>query len=143
MFSYTHEMFEEDIPKIIEHIETNKLRTNVHLIVPMYGGLTIANKLRNIQGYKISLVKMSVYAEKDVKASWIHENGISVDEELIIIDDLWDSGCTFKETMDLVRKSFPNNRISAIALHGNKFCPSWLWYVNEKPPEWIKYSTWE
>lgn len=147
MMQYTHEMFENDIPKIIENLESNKNKdARIHLVVPMYGGLTIANKLRNKMGYPISLVKMSTYADKDNRdeeATWIHKNGIKVSDELIIIDDLWDSGYTFQQCMHLVQESYTNNKVRAVSLHAPKEVPEWLYSVNPHPGEWITYCTWE
>lgn len=139
---YTFEEWESDTEKLIHLIEADKTRENIHLIAPMFGGIPIANKLRNRKGYKISLVKMSIYAGKDKKAAWIYSDDISVDEELIIIDDLYDSGITLKETMDLVRKSYPNNKIRVITIFVSKDAPSWLEYIHEKDDNWIVFP-WE
>jgi len=139
---YTFEEWEQDTEKIILMIEANKTRETAHLIVPMFGGIPIANKLRNREGYKISLVKMSIYAGKDKKAAWVYNDNISVDEELVIIDDLYDSGITLKETLDLVRKSYPNNKVRVITIFGSKNAPSWLEYLHEKDDSWIVFP-WE
>jgi hypoxanthine-guanine phosphoribosyltransferase len=143
MYNYPHKDFVADVDKIIEYLEETKSRENIHLIAPMFGALPIATRMRNLMKYKISLVKMSRYFGDDKKATWIYEDEISVDDELIIVDDLYDSGETFKQTMDLVRKSFPKNKVRAVSLFGKKLSPSWLWYVNEAPGEWIKFESWE
>jgi len=139
---YSCEEWNKDTDKIIEMIESKKSSEKIHLIVPMFGGIPIANKLRNRKDYKISLVKMSIYAERDIKAAWIYNNNISEDEELIIIDDIFDSGTTLKETMDLVRKSYPNNKIRVITIFSTEYAPSWLEYLKCKYDEWIVFP-WE
>ena len=139
VFQYSNEMYQRDIDIIIDSL----VDTKIHIIAPMFGALPMATKIRNRLKCKVSLVKMSTYYGNDEKASWVYEDDIQEDEELIIVDDLYDTGKTFKEVMDLVRKGFPDNKIRAISLHGNKHSPSWLWYVNEYPGEWIEYETWE
>jgi len=141
---YKHKQFVKDTDTIIEHIEKTKSKGKIRLIAPMFGALPLATRMRNLKGYDVSLVKMSRYADNDDKATWVYNDGVSVDEELIICEDLYDKGETLAQVMDLVRKSYPNNVVRAVSLFGRSTAPSWLWYVNEAPTEeWIIFETWE
>lgn len=140
---YNFEDWEKDTEKITNILLKEKTRENIHLIAPMFGGIPIANKIRNRIDCKLSLVKMSTYAEKDKKASWVYNDNISVDEELVIIDDLYDSGRTLKETVDLVRKSYPNNKIRVITIFSTSNPPAWLEFLHYKDKnDWIVFP-WE
>ena len=140
---YTFDEWEKDTEKIINIIKKEQSKENIHLITPMFGGIPIANKIRNKIDCKLSLVKMSRYAERDLKASWVYNDNISVDEELIIIDDIYDSGVTLKETLDLVRKGYPNNKVRVIAIFSTPNPPVWLEFLHSKQDEdWISFP-WE
>ena len=139
---YTCKDWDKDTLHLIDIIREKQSKNEIHLIAPMFGGIMIANKIRNIINCKISLVKMSRYTEKDKKATWVYNDSISVEEELIIIDDLYDSGVTLKETLDLVKESYPNNKVRVLTIFGSKDAPSWLEYLYEKDDKWIVFP-WE
>jgi len=140
MFQYSHEMYVEDTDKVLSLVSDIP---NIHIIAPIFGSLPLVTTLRNHLKCKVSIVKMSKYFDSDLEASWIYKDNISENENIVIIDDLYDTGETLENVYELVKTTYPNNKIQAITLFGKEDVPSWVRYIREYPGEWIRFVDWE
>lgn len=142
MYDYTCEQYNEDLNKIEKYIKDNYKK--VHLFAPAYGGLPMGVALKNRLNCKMSIVKMSHYDGEDKVARFLHLAEVHTDDTLIILDDLWDTGKTIKETETLLNYTFKKHSVSVITLIGRKEDTQRNhWYTREHPGQWIKFTPWE
>lgn len=138
---YTNKDYNNDIAKMRDIILGFE---NPHLVSIYRGSLGIGAHLSNILKLPLSIMKFQTYdGQNDKEAMMIFNAGISVDQTLVILDDIYDSGKTIGKVKEYFHHNYPNIKIKSITLHGHKnHDDKNQIYINEKPEGWIVYP-WE
>ena len=119
---------------------------NPHIVSIYRGSLPIGTHLSNVLNCPLSIVKYQSRDGKDHKAEWLLN--LTGDKklhpkffpELIVVDDIYDTGETFRAVLNLPEfQDNPNYR--AVALFGNPNDDGVI-YLNEQVYRWIVFP-WE
>lgn len=143
MYKYTFEDYTDDISII--HKKLKKLE-NVHIIAPYKGGLPLGTALANRLNSPLSIIKMQRYADTDREATLIYDAGVKSTEEIVLVDDLYDTGETLVQCARFIKDNYPENKFRVITLFGRE---STLVqgikyeYLREHPNDWITFEPWE
>ena len=146
-YNYYYDEYCKDIENIVERY---KDVPNPHIVGVHRGSLPIAVHLSNLLNCPMSIVKFQHMDGNDKKAEWLLNltSDVSVRPEgakqffprLIVVDDVYDTGTTFRAIKEL--PEFQNNPdYSLTALFGNKNDDG-VYYRHEQLYRWIIYP-WE
>ena len=134
---YTYENYKEDLHKITGIIKDN----NIDSIVTMYrGGLILGTNLSYITNSTLSIIDYQSY-DGNSEAPVLIKNTLSKDSNMLLIDDLIDTG----NTMKLVTKYLDNlgYKYTVLTIYGYEKYTELGWqYLREKPDAWIEFF-WE
>ena len=103
----------------IEDISNNiKDLDNLHLVSIYRGSLGIGAHLSNILDAPLSIVKFQSYDGEDKKVELLHNAGIKELDNIVILDDIYDTGSTMKKVYDYFYKECPKAKISSFTIYG-------------------------
>jgi len=146
-YNYYYDQYYQDITDIVERHEATP---NLHIVGVYRGSLPIATHLSNVLECPMSIIKYQSRDGSDDKAEWMlnltDDVSIRPDKSkqffptLIVIDDVYDTGKTFRAIKEL--PEFINNPdYHCIALFGNENNDG-VTYIHEQLYRWIVYP-WE
>ena len=142
-YNYYYDQYYNDVATLKKRFD--KI-TNPHIVAIYRGGLPLGVHLSNTLNCPLSIVKYQSRDGEDHKAEWLLN--LTGDKklhpkffpELIVVDDIYDTGETFRAVLNLPEfQDNPNYR--AIALFGNPNEDGVL-YLNEQVYRWIVFP-WE
>ena len=142
-YHYFYDQYYNDVAILKERFE--KI-ANPHIVAIYRGGLPLGVHLSNTLNCPLSIVKYQSRDGEDHKAEWLLN--LTDDKklhpkffpELIVVDDIYDTGETFRAVLNL--PEFHNNpNYRAIALFGNSNNDGVV-YLNEQVYRWIVFP-WE
>ena len=117
---YTWIDFDHDVARLVNIIEKID---NVHLITLYRGGLPLGTTLSNILGLPLSIIDLqtrdSITKATDKEPKLIKNAGITSNQHLILVDDIFDIGLTMAKSVDFLHAEFPNNKLRTFTLHTN------------------------
>ena len=145
LYHYYYDQYTKDIRQLVEQLD--KL-PRPHIVGVYRGSLPIATHLSNVLECPMSIIKFQSRDGKDTKAEWLLN--LTEDKKihdkpqffpyLIVIDDVYDTGKTFRAIKRL--PEFQNNpNYSFVALFGNPNDDG-VYYLHEQLYRWIVYP-WE
>lgn len=140
MHIYTFKDYKEDLERIINILEN--IKKDIHIIAPYKGGLPLGTAIANYFKAPLSILKMQRYDDNDDTASFIYNANISSSEELILVDDLWDTGETILKCVEFLHQQFPNNSIRVITIFGRSDHSGKHEYIRDHPCDWIVFEPW-
>lgn len=136
---HSYENYCEDVKWLRDEFKTTK---NLHLVSIYRGSLGMGAHLSNLLDAPLSIVKFQTYDEKDDKeVTMLHNAEITSEDTLVVLDDIYDTGNTFRKVKEFLSYNFPNTKIICIALHGKPNQDKVL-FRNKHPGCWIVYP-WE
>lgn len=106
-----------------------------HIISLYRGSLPLGVKLSNYLQAPLSIIDYQTRDGKSKKPKLLKNAGITASDLLVVVDDLVDSGKTFKITEEYVRAWFPNNQIIFWTVIGSKEHPKHYNYSIEHPKD--------
>ena len=144
-YNYYYDEYYDDVAKLVDRYANV---VNPHIVGIYRGSLPIATHLSNVLECPMSIIKFQSRDGKDTKAEWLLN--LTEDKKihdkpqffpyLIVIDDVYDTGKTFRAIKQL--PEFPNNpNYSLIALFGHANDDG-VYYLHEQLFRWIVYP-WE
>lgn len=109
---YPYNEYNDDIKKIVDTYEFDS-------IIALYrGSLPIAVHLSNLTGAPMSIIKYQSYDEKsDTKPTWMHQ-GMVVSKNILVIDDIYDTGNTMKLTQKFIKEYAPIWNVTYLTIFG-------------------------
>jgi|TARA_B110000467_G_scaffold67574_1_gene61523 hypoxanthine phosphoribosyltransferase len=143
-YNYCYDNYELDVEGIVN---TYKKIPNPHIVGVYRGSLPVATHLSNLLECPMSIIKFQHMDGNDKKAEWLLNltEDVSIRPEgtkqffprLIVIDDIYDTGTTFRAIKEL--PEFHNNPdYSLMALFGNKNDDG-VGYIHEQEDRWIVF----
>ena len=142
-YNYFYDQYYNDIGNLKEQFEKIP---NPHIVAIYRGGLPIGVHLSNALNCPLSIVKYQSRDGEDKKAEWLLN--LTSDKklhpkffpELIVVDDIYDTGDTFRAVLNL--PEFHNNpNYRSVALFGNPNDDK-VNYLHEQVYRWIVFP-WE
>ena len=142
-YNYYYDQYYNDVITLKERYDKIP---DPHVVAIYRGSLPLGVHLSNILKCPLSIVKYQSRDGEDSQAEWLLN--LTGDKklhpkffpELIVVDDIYDTGETFRAVLDL--PEFNNNpNYRAIALFGNPNDDGVL-YLNEQVYRWIVFP-WE
>ena len=142
-YNYYYDQYYNDVAILKERFDKIP---DPHIVSIYRGSLPLGVHLSNVLNCPLSIVKYQSRDGEDHKAEWLLN--LTDDKklhpkffpELIVVDDIYDTGKTFRAVLDL--PEFHNNpNYRAIALFGNPNDDKVL-YLNEQVYRWIVFP-WE
>ena len=142
-YNYYYDQYYNDVAILKERYDKIP---DPHIVSIYRGSLPLGVHLSNVLNCPLSIVKYQSRDGEDHKAEWLLN--LTSDKklhpkffpELIVVDDIYDTGETFRAVLNLPEfKDNPNYR--AIALFGNPNEDGVL-YLNEQVYRWIVFP-WE
>ena len=141
---YYHDNYKLDIEDIAERY---KKVPCPHIVGIYRGSLPIATYLSNLLECPMSIIKFQHMDGNDKKAEWLLNltDDVSIRPEkckqfyprLIVVDDIYDTGTTFRAIKEL--PEFHNNPdYTLLALFGNKNDDG-VGYIHEQEDRWIVF----
>jgi len=142
MIKYTNEQYVRDLAKIKDEIESLIMRGHVNLnIVGLHrGSLPMAVHLSNILPAKMSIVNYQT-RDGDSKEPVFALDTIALGDTIIVLDDIYDSGKTIRDTVAMIRQKYPDQYVKPMVLFGKDNEDDCSW-VREHTGEWINFP-WE
>ena len=117
-----------------EYIKENLTGVQKPHIVSLYrGSLPIGVSLSNALKAPLSIIDYQTRDGKSKKPKLLKNAGITASDLLVVIDDICDSGKTFKLTEEYIKSWFPNNQIIFWTIIGSKEHPEHYKYSIEHP----------
>ena len=119
-----------------EYIKENITGVQKPHIVSLYrGSLPIGVQLSNSLNAPLSIIDYQTRDGKSKKPKLLKNAGITASDLLVVIDDICDSGVTFKLTEEYIKSWFPNNQIIFWTVLGSKEHPEHYKYSIEHPKD--------
>lgn len=141
---YTWEDYEITVSHIVDLIRAKY--KNPHLISIYRGSLGLGSHLSNILGAPLSIVKFQTRDNTDKEVQWLHNDNICVSQDIIVLDDIFDTGLTMNKVREFLWKEMPHGRVSGICLHQNghiqQATPEWVSSFSDSLGRWVEYP-WE
>ena len=144
-YNYYYDEYYDDVSKLVDRYANI---VNPHIVGIYRGSLPIATHLSNVLECPMSIIKFQSRDGQDKKAEWLlnlTEDKTIRDKPqffpyLIIIDDVYDTGKTFRAIKKLPEfQSNPNYSLIALFGHAND---DGVHYLHEQLYRWIVYP-WE
>tara|TARA_B110000467_G_scaffold152244_1_gene161405 strand:- start:454 stop:921 length:468 start_codon:yes stop_codon:yes gene_type:complete len=146
-YNYYYDEYYKDVSDIVKRY---KDVPNPHIVGIYRGSLPLATHLSNVLECPMSIIKFQHMDGHDKKAEWLLNltMDVSIRPEkckqffptLIVVDDVYDTGTTFRAIKEL--PEFHNNPdYTLTALFGNKNDDG-VGYIHEQLYRWIVYP-WE
>jgi len=112
------EDYGDDVDALVKIISKIK---NPHLVTLYRGGLPLGTHLSNILDLPLSIVDFQSYDGDSKEPVLIKNAGISVDQTLVIVDDIYDVGTTMNRTKSMLWKMFPHIKLVGWTLYVNSY----------------------
>jgi len=142
--SYSFEDYKKDIHKIIDIIS---LSNNPKIFAPYKGGLPLGVKLANSLETQLGILEFQRYDKFGNKneVSMMKDINISDEDDIWIIDDIYDEGITIQKCKDFLANLYPRNNIFVFTIFRHKKHPldKLEYFLHEKEDEWITFEPWE
>lgn len=135
-YNYLYEDYISDIGSIYEK---NKELVNPHIVGIYRGSLPIAVHLSNLFKCPMSIIKFQAIDGNDKEPVFLFDN-IKDDSDLIIVDDIYDSGTTMRIIKPLLDNK-QSNSIKYMTLFGY-INPDDVEYIHENIGKWVVFP-WE
>ena len=141
-YNYYYDQYYNDVAILKERYDKIP---DPHIVSIYRGSLPLGVHLSNVLNCPLSIVKYQSRDGQDSKAEWLlnltnERKNPKFFPHLIVVDDIYDTGKTFRAVLDL--PEFHNNpNYRAIALFGNPNDDKVL-YLNEQVYRWIVFP-WE
>lgn len=139
----TEQEIDNGLMDCIDVINQNITGVQKPHIVSLYrGSLPLGVKLSNHLQAPLSIIDYQTRDGKSKKPKLLKNAGITASDLLVVVDDLVDSGKTFKITEEYVRAWFPNNQIIFWTVIGSKEHPKHYNYSIEHPKDGTGEKMW-
>ena len=138
MSEYNH-LYKDYVSDIESIYEKNKDLANPHIVGIYRGSLPIAVHLSNLFKCPMSIIKFQGVDGRDKEPVFLFDT-IADNSDLIVVDDIYDSG----NTMRIIKKLFDNkkyNSIKYITLFGYMNQDD-VEYIHESMGKWVVFP-WE
>ena len=135
-YNYLYEDYISDIASIYEK---NKELVNPHIVGIYRGSLPIAVHLSNLLKCPMSIIKFQAIDGDDKEPVFLLDN-ITDDSDLIVVDDIYDSGTTMRIIKPLLNKK-QSNSIKYMTLFGYLNQDD-VEYIHENMGKWVVFP-WE
>jgi len=112
----TWQEYNDDIYNLKQQIET---QDKPHLVTLYRGGLPMGTHLSNILDIPLSIIDFQSYHGEVTEAKIIKNAGISAENTLVLVDDIFDKGLTIAKSVHLLRELYPNNKLKIYTLYNN------------------------
>ena len=119
---YTWKDFENDTITLIRNIIRNtdkKINKKIHIVTLYRGGLPFGVSLSNKLNAPLSIIDFQSYDGNTKTPIFIKNAGISVDEHIFLVDDIFDKGLTIAKAKEFIHKEYPYTKITCVVLHIN------------------------
>ena len=136
-YSYSYEEYECDVKSLKKTLSEI---TNIHLIAVYRGSIPLAVHLSNVLNCEMSIIRLH---ESNGNVSQIDfvSNNIQVDDHLVVVEDVYDTGRTIKSIQRMMAVEYKNHTISYYSLFGRENDDGVI-FLNEKKKKWITFH-WE
>ena len=115
---------------------------NIHIISIYRGSLGIGVHLSNLLNAPLSILKFQTRdGDKHEKLKMIYNAGIKKDDNLIVVDDIYDTGKTLKEVKKYLKTFFPKNKAYYFTIFGRPNNDS-INFIFENKGKWVNFP-WE
>ena len=133
--------FEQTITEFGELVRTHR---NPHILTLYRGGLPLGVRLSNQYNLPLSILDYQSYDGDSKEVTMMKDAGIKPNETLYLVDDILDTGNTFKRVLDYLKDNFPKNKICVYAIFGDKHkYPEYNFWYHRNDNEWVVFEPWE
>lgn len=128
----------------IDLINEYKSGTQKPHIVSLYrGSLPIGVQLSHYLNSPLSIIDYQMYDGDTKEPKLIKNAGITVDDLIVLIDEICDRGITLKLTEKYIREMFPYNKILIYTIVGSKEHPKHYHYsIEHEVNQFTKEKAW-
>lgn len=139
IYNYGYDEYQNDLHDIVNQLEGMK---PLHLVGVMRGGLPLMVHLSNMLHVKCSIVEYQTRDGDTKEPIWYNRpKDLPKDVNIVILDEIFDSGKTMKDVYFLVNDFYRNNNIYMQTLFGKKDNFK-VQYLHEQDNRWIIFP-WE
>ena len=136
-YSYTFKEYESDVKSLKETLSDIE---NLHLIAVYRGSIPLVVHLSNLLDCEMSIIKLQTSNGRETKPQFL-SNNIKEKDNLVVIEDIYDTGKTIGLIQGLMEKEYNNHSVSYYSLFGNKNDVGVI-YLKEKNNNWVIFP-WE
>ena len=136
-YSYTFEEYESDVKSLKETLSNIE---NLHLVAVFRGSIPLVVHLSNLLDCEMSIIKLQTSNGCETKPQFL-SNNIKEKDNLVVIEDIYDTGKTIKLIQGLMEKEYNNHSVSYYSLFGKKNGAGVI-YLKEKNNKWVIFP-WE
>jgi hypoxanthine phosphoribosyltransferase len=130
-YNYSFEEYENDIRSLRKTLSEIK---NIHLVAIHRGSIPIVVHLSNLLNCDMSIIKL------DTSPHFL-SNNFKEKDNLIVIEDIYDTGKTIGLIQQLMKDEYSNHSVSYYSLFGRKNDDGVV-YLKENDKKWITFP-WE
>ena len=136
-YSYTFEEYKSDVKSLKNILSAFE---NLHLVAVYRGSLPLVVHLSNLLDCEMSIIKLQTSKGSKTNPQFLHNN-IKEKDNLVVIEDIYDSGKTIALIKGLMEKEYNNHSVSYYSLFGKKNGAGVI-YLKEKNNKWVIFP-WE
>ena len=136
-YSYTFKEYESDVKSLKNTLSDIE---NLHLVAVYRGSIPLVVHLSNLLDCEMSIIKLQTSNGCKTKPQFL-SNNIKEKDNLVVIEDIYDTGKTIGLVQRLIEKEYKNNSVSYYSLFGKKNDAGVI-YLKEKNNNWVIFP-WE
>ena len=136
-YSYTFEEYESDVKSLKDTLSDIE---NLHLVAVYRGSIPLVVHLSNLLDCEMSIIKLQTSNGRETKPQFL-SNNIKEKDNLVVIEDIYDTGKTIGLIQGLMEKEYKNHSVSYFSLFGKKNDMGVI-YLKEKNNNWVIFP-WE
>lgn len=145
-----NEQIDNSLFDCINLIKNNLSGVSRPHIISMYrGSLTMGVKLSHYLNAPLSIIDYQTYTTDNIQEinnklpKLKLDAGITSEDLLVVVEDICDSGNSFKMVEKYLKEKYPNNKIIFYSIVGSKKHPSHFHYSIEHNNRWVVFKSWE
>ena len=136
-YSYTFKEYESDVKSLKNTLSDIE---NLHLVAVYRGSIPLVVHLSNLLDCEMSIIKLQTSNGCETKPQFL-SNNIKEKDNLVVIEDIYDTGKTIGLIQGLMEKEYNNCSVSYYSLFGKKNAVGVI-YLKEKNNNWVIFP-WE
>ena len=136
-YHYSNDEYDLDIKELISKLNNIK---NLHLIAVYRGSIKIVEDLSKELNCNTSTIKFQTRDGNDETPEFLINN-IKESDDLVVIEDIYDSGTTIKEIKKMMDQKYPKSKVNYMTIFGLENDDE-VEYLHHKKDRWIKFF-WE
>ena len=136
-YSYTFKEYESDVKSLKNALSNIE---NLHLVAVYRGSIPLVVHLSNLLDCEMSIIKLQISNGCETKPQFL-SNNIKEKDNLVVIEDIYDTGKTIGLIQGLMEKEYNNYSVSYYSLFGKKNAVGVI-YLKEKNNNWVIFP-WE